>query len=145
MELKDYSLQELQDEIERREEKSISIKCLIEPSVRKEYRTVVGERADGTIGAVDEMCDVYKERLFDNKVQAYGYIVSKIEDFLKTKVAQESGLVSLDYTNYTCNKTTSPSVYKHCYDLWFEATFIEDGITSEGRLRVAELNKPINV
>lgn len=144
MELQNYSLQELQDEIKRREEKSISIKCLIEPAESKKLRTVVGERVDGSIGAVDEMCDVYKERLFDNKVQAYGYIVSKIEDFLKTKVAQEIGLVSLDYTNYTCNKTTNQSVYKHCYDLWFKATFIEDGVTTEGRLKVAELNKPIN-
>lgn len=58
MKLKDYSLQELQDEIKRREEKSISIKCLIEPAERKKMRTVVGERADGTIGAVDEMCDL---------------------------------------------------------------------------------------
>lgn len=144
MELQNYSLQELQDEIKRRKEKSISIKCLIEPAESKKLRTVVGERVDGSIGAVDEMCDVYKERLFDNKVQAYGYIVSKIEDFLKTKVAQEIGLVSLDYTNYTCNKTTNQSVYKHCYDLWFKATFIEDGVTTEGRLKVAELNKPIN-
>ena len=144
MELQNYSLQELQDEIKRREEKSISIKCLIEPAERKKLRTVVGKRADGSIGAVDEMCDVYKERLFDNKVRAYGYIVSKIEDFLKTEVAQKSGLVSLDYTNYTCNKITNPSVYKHCYDLWFKAKFIEDGVTTEGWLRVAELNKPIN-
>lgn len=144
MKLQNYSLQELQDEIKRREEKSISIKCLIEPAERKEWRTVVGERADGSIGAVVEMCDVYKERLFDNKVQAYRYIVSKIEDFLKTKVAQESGLVSLDYTNYTCNQTANPSVYKHCYDLWFKSKHIEDGVTTEGRLRVAELNKPIN-
>ena len=144
MKLKDYSLQELQDEIKRREEKSISIKCLIEPAERKKMRTVVGERADGTIGAVDEMCDVYKERLFDNKAQAYGYIVSKIEDFLKTKVAQESGLVSLDYTNYICNQTAKPSVYKHCYDLWFKSKHIEDGVTTEDWLRVAELNKPIN-
>lgn len=144
MELKNYSLQELQDEIKRREEKSISIKCLIEPAERKKLRTVVGEKPDGTIGAVDEMCDVYKERLFDNKVRAYGYIVSKIEDFLKTEVAQKSRLVSLDYTNYTCNKITNPSVYKHCYDLWFKAKFIEDGVTTEGWLRVAELNKPIN-
>ena len=97
-------------------------------------RTVVGKKPDGTIGAVDEMCDVYKERLFDNKVQAYGYIVSKIEDFLKTKVAQESGLVSLDYTNYICNQTAKPSVYKHCYDLWFKSKHIEDGVTTEGWL-----------
>lgn len=144
MELKNYSLQELQDEIKRREDISISIKCLIEPAERKKLRTVAGEKPDGTIGAVDEMCDVYKERLFDNKVRAYGYIVSKIEDFLKTEVAQKSGLVSLDYTNYTCNMITNPSVYKHCYDLWFKAKFIEDGVTTEGWLRVAELNKPIN-
>ena len=143
MELQNYSLQELQDEIKRREEKSISIKCLIEPAERKKLRTVVGEKPDGTIGAVDQMCDVYKERLFDNKVRAYGYIVSKIEYFLKTEVAQGCGLVSLDYTDFTCNKITNPSVYKHCYDLWFKAKFIKDGVTTEGRFRVAELNKPI--
>lgn len=144
MELQNYSLQELQDEIKRREEKSISIKCLIEPAERKKLRTVVGKRADGSIGAVDEMCDVYKERLFDNKVRAYGYIVSKIEDFLKTKVAQDCRLVSLDYTDFTCKQTANPSVYKHCYDLWFKAKFIKDGVTTEGWWRVAELNKPIN-
>lgn len=144
MELQNYSLQELQDEIKRREEKSISIKCLIEPAERKKLRTVVGKKPDGTIGAVDEMCDVYKERLFDNKVRAYGYIVSKIEDFLKTKVAQGCGLVSLDYTDFTCKQTAKPSVYKHCYDLWFKAKHTEGDVTTEGWWRVAELNKPIN-
>lgn len=144
MELQNYSLQELQEEIKRREEKSISIKCLIEPAERKELRTLVGKRADGSFGAVDEMCDVYTERLFDNKVHAICYIISKIEDYLKTEVAQDFGLVSLDYTNYTCNQTAKPSVYKHCYDLWFKYKYIKGGVTKEGWLKVAELNKQIN-